>query len=80
MVGGLVAIIPGLPLFNVLLVTQVINGLLLPVLLVSILRLVNNRELMGAHTNGRVYNAASWLTAATVSALSLLFIVTRLFF
>ncbi len=79
-VGGMVAMIPGLPLFRVLLVTQVINGLLLPVLLVSILRLVNNRELMGAHTNGRVYNAASWLTAAAVSALSLLFIATRMFF
>lgn len=78
-VGGLVAILPGLPLFRVLLVTQVINGLLLPVLLISILRLVNNRELMGAHTNGRVYNAASWLTAAVVSALSLLYIATKLF-
>src|ERR687890_105192 len=77
--GALVAMIPGLPLIRVLLVTQVINGLLLPVLLVSILRLVNNRELMGAHTNGRVYNAASWLTAAAVSALSLLFIATKLF-
>jgi NRAMP (natural resistance-associated macrophage protein)-like metal ion transporter len=79
-VGGIVAMIPGLPLFDVLLVTQVINGLLLPVLLVSILRLVNNRELMGAHTNGGVYNAASWLTAAVVSALSLLFIATKIFF
>jgi NRAMP (natural resistance-associated macrophage protein)-like metal ion transporter len=79
-VGGLVAMIPGLPLFDVLLATQVINGLLLPVLLFSILRLVNNRELMGAHTNGRVYNAASWLTAAVVSALSLLFIATKIFF
>jgi NRAMP (natural resistance-associated macrophage protein)-like metal ion transporter len=79
-VGGFVAMIPGLPLFDVLLATQVINGLLLPVLLFSILRLVNNRELMGAHTNGRVYNAASWLTAVVVSALSLLFIVTKIFF
>ncbi|HEX8561195.1 MAG TPA: Nramp family divalent metal transporter [Pyrinomonadaceae bacterium] len=78
-VGGVVAIIPGLPLFDVLLVTQVINGLLLPVLLVSILRLASDRELMGAHANGRVYNAASWLTVLVVSALSLLFIATRLF-
>src|SRR5436309_3667121 len=46
-VGGLVAMVPGLPLISVLLFTQVINGLLLPVLLVSILRLVNKRELMG---------------------------------
>jgi NRAMP (natural resistance-associated macrophage protein)-like metal ion transporter len=78
-VGGLVAMIPGLPLISVLLVTQVINGLLLPVILISILRLVNKTELMGAHANGRVYNAASWLTVTVVSALSLLFIVTRLF-
>src|SRR5207237_496697 len=79
-VGGLVAMLPGLPLISVLLFTQVINGLLLPVLLVSILRLVNKPELMGdAHRNGRVYNVASWLTIAVVSALSLLFIATRLF-
>jgi Mn2+/Fe2+ NRAMP family transporter len=78
-VGGLVAMIPGLPLISVLLVTQVINGLLLPVVLVSVLRLVNKTELMGAHANGPVYNAASWLTVTVVSALSLLFIATRLF-
>jgi NRAMP (natural resistance-associated macrophage protein)-like metal ion transporter len=79
-VGGLVAMIPGLPLFDVLLVTQVINGLLLPVLLVSILRLVNKKELMGdAHRNSRVYNVASWLTVVVVSSLSLLFIATKLF-
>jgi NRAMP (natural resistance-associated macrophage protein)-like metal ion transporter len=78
-VGGVVAMIPRLPLFDVLLFTQVINGLLLPVLLVSILRLANKRELMGAHANSRVYNAASWLTVAVVSALSLLFIATKLF-
>ncbi|MET0647392.1 MAG: Nramp family divalent metal transporter [Pyrinomonadaceae bacterium] len=78
-VGGVVAIIPGLPLFDVLLTAQVINGLLLPVLLVSILRLASDRELMGAHANGRVYNAASWLTVLVVSALSLLFIASRIF-
>ena len=78
-VGGLVAILPGLPLIDVLLVTQVINGLLLPILLVAILRLVNNRDLMGDHTNGKVYNAASWLTVLVVSTLSLLFIATKIF-
>lgn len=78
-VGGLVAMLPGVPLFDVLLITQVINGMLLPVILVSILRLASDRELMGAHANGRVYNAASWLTVLVVSALSLLFIATRLF-
>ena len=78
-VGALVAVIPGLPLFRVLLVTQVINGLLLPVILIAILRLVNDREVMGTYTNGPLYNVAAWLTAAIVSALSLLLIAATLF-
>src|SRR5213078_233760 len=45
--GALIAMMPGLPLIRVLIITQVINGLLLPVILVAVLRLVNNRELMG---------------------------------
>jgi NRAMP (natural resistance-associated macrophage protein)-like metal ion transporter len=78
-VGALVAMVPGLPLFRVLLVTQVINGLLLPVILIAVLRLVNNRELMGAHRNGPVYNVAAWLTTVIVSALSLLLILATVF-
>ena len=74
-VGALIAVIPNLPLIRVLLVTQVINGLLLPVVLFAVLRLVNNRELMGAHVNGKLYNIAAWLTAIIVTALSLAFII-----
>jgi NRAMP (natural resistance-associated macrophage protein)-like metal ion transporter len=74
-VGALIAIIPNLPLIRVLLVTQVINGLLLPVVLFAVLRLVNNRELMGAHVNGTLHNIAAWLTAIVVTALSLAFII-----
>jgi NRAMP (natural resistance-associated macrophage protein)-like metal ion transporter len=77
--GALVAVIPGLPLIRVLLVTQVINGLLLPVILIAILRLVNDREVMGTHTNAPLYNVAAWLTTIIVSALSLLLIVATLF-
>jgi Mn2+/Fe2+ NRAMP family transporter len=77
--GALVAILPGLPLIRVLLVTQVMNGLLLPVLLFAILRLVNDRDLMGTHTNGPIYNIAAWLTAIIVSALSLLLLLTTIF-
>jgi NRAMP (natural resistance-associated macrophage protein)-like metal ion transporter len=77
--GALIATIPGLPLIRVLLVTQVINGVLLPVVLIAILRLVNNREVMGAHVNGPFYNIAAWLTTIIVSALSLLLITVTLF-
>jgi NRAMP (natural resistance-associated macrophage protein)-like metal ion transporter len=78
-VGAAIAIVPNLPLFRVLLVTQVINGLLLPVVLFAVLRLVNNRELMGNYVNGPLYNIAAWLTAIVVTLLSLLFILISLF-
>ena len=78
-VGAAIAIVPNLPLFRVLLVTQVINGLLLPVILFAVLRLVNNRELMGKHVNGPVYNVFAWLTAIVVTAISLLYILITLF-
>jgi len=78
-VGAAIAVIPGLPLIRVLLVTQVINGLLLPIILFAILKLVNDRELMGAHVNGLLYNIGAWLTAVVVTSLSLLLILATLF-
>ena len=78
-VGAAIAVIPGLPLIRVLLVTQVINGLLLPIILFAILKLVNDRELMREHVNGPVCNVGAWLTAIIVTLLSLLFILVTLF-
>jgi len=77
--GALIAILPGLPLIRVLLVTQVINGILLPVILIAVLRLVNNRELMGRHVNGHFYNIVAWTTVVIVSAASILLIVVTIF-
>ena len=71
--------IPNLPLIRVLLVTQVINGLLLPVVLLAVLRLVNDKELMGGKVNGPLYNVAAWLTAVVVTLLSLLYLLVTLF-
>jgi len=78
-VGAAIASVPNLPLIRVLLVTQVINGLLLPVVLFAVLRLVNDREVMGRYVNGPLYNIAAWLTAILVTILSLLFILISLF-
>ena len=78
-VGAAIAVIPNLPLIKVLLVTQVINGLLLPIILFAILRLINNRELMGEHINGRLYNIGAWLTAIIVTLISLLLVLVTLF-
>jgi Mn2+/Fe2+ NRAMP family transporter len=78
-VGAAIAVIPNLPLIRVLLVTQVINGLLLPIILFAILRLVNNRDLMGTHVNGPLYNIGAWATTIIVTALSVLYILVALF-
>lgn len=78
-VGAAIAVIPRLPLIRVLLVTQVINGLLLPIILFAILKLVNDRDLMGARVNGPLYNVGAWLTAVIVTVISLLFILVTLF-
>lgn len=73
--GAAVALLPGLPLIDVLVGVYVLNGLLLPVELFAILRLINNRELMGEHVNGRVYNWIAWGIALVVSVLSFVLIV-----
>jgi NRAMP (natural resistance-associated macrophage protein)-like metal ion transporter len=78
-VGALVAILPGLPLIRVLVITQLINGLLLPVLLVAITRLASDRKLMGVRANGPLYNLIAWLTVIIISVLSLLLIIVPLF-
>jgi len=49
------------------------------VILVAVLKLVNNRELMGPHVNGPFYNVAAWLTTIAVSVLSLLVVLSTLF-
>jgi Mn2+/Fe2+ NRAMP family transporter len=47
--------------------------------LFAVLKLVNNRELMGAHVNGPIYNVAAWLTAIVVTLLSLLYMLMTIF-
>ncbi len=70
------ALIPRGAVVQLLLVVQVVNGVLLPVLLIFIIRLVNNPEVMGRHTNGRAYNAVAWVTVVAVAGLSALMVVT----
>lgn len=72
--GVIVALIPGIPQFKLLLLTQCINGLLLPVLLIAIVRLANNSEIMGEYRNGVVHNIFAYGTTVIISALSLLLI------
>jgi NRAMP (natural resistance-associated macrophage protein)-like metal ion transporter len=73
-IGATVALIPGIPQIRLLLATQTVNGLLLPIILVAIVTLANNEEIMGEHKNGRLFNAFAWLITLSVSSLSLVLI------
>ena len=72
--GAVIALIPGIPQIPLLLVTQCINGLLLPVLLITIVKLASNKEIMGEHANTIGFNVVAWLITAVVSSLSLILI------
>lgn len=74
LIGGIVAMIPGIPQIKLLLFTQCVNGLLLPIILGAVVSLANNREIMGEHKNGLVFNILAWTITLTVSVLSLLLI------
>ncbi|MBV9217444.1 MAG: divalent metal cation transporter, partial [Acidobacteria bacterium] len=72
--GAAVALIPGIPQFRLLLFTQCVNGVLLPVILIAIVILANNSEIMGKYRNRVIHNVFAIGTTVIVSALSLLLI------
>ncbi|MHB8618337.1 MAG: Nramp family divalent metal transporter [Chloroflexota bacterium] len=73
--GALVAMIPGIPVIQLLIITQVLNGVLLPVELVTMLKLVNDREVMGTYVNGPIRNVLTYATTGAISVLSLAMVV-----
>jgi len=69
--GALIVLSPSVPLIPVILVSQNVNGLLLPIVLVFILKLAGDRRIMGEHANGRVSQLIGIGTAIGASALSI---------
>jgi Mn2+/Fe2+ NRAMP family transporter len=68
-VGALVALVPGLDLLRLIVASQNLQGLLLPVVLVFMVLLVNDGRIMGRHRNGRLANVLAWGAVALVIAL-----------
>ena len=70
-IGAIVVLVPGLPLIGVILVSQNLNGILLPIVLIFMLRLVNKPRLMGAHTNPVWLNVLAWSLTGLIILLTL---------
>ena len=69
-------LMPGVPLLKIILTSQVLNGLLLPVILVFMALLIRRRELMGEYVNGPVYDVVTWGTTVVLVGLALAMVVT----
>jgi Mn2+/Fe2+ NRAMP family transporter len=78
LVSAALILIPNVPLLNIMLFSQVINGVLLPFILIYILKLVNNKNLMGNYTNGKVYNLISWITVTVLIGLTIIMVITTI--
>jgi len=75
-VGAAPILLPRAPLVEIMFWSQTLNGLLLPLVILVMLRLINDPTLMGRHTNSVAFNLVAWGTAAVMVALSFLLLMT----
>lgn len=77
-ISALIILIPGAPLIQISVWSQVINGILLPVVLVSMIVLINNKKIMGEYVNKPLQNFIGWSAVIVLTGLSLALIVLPL--
>ncbi len=59
--GAAFVLVPGMPLITLMLLSQTIMGLLLPVVLTCMLKIIRDRDIMGDYVNGDAYNTVAWI-------------------
>ncbi len=75
-IAVIVILIPEAPLVFLMVISSVLNGLLLPFVLIYALSLVNNRKIMGEYVNPKFYNIISWGTIGAITVLAVFFVIT----
>jgi NRAMP (natural resistance-associated macrophage protein)-like metal ion transporter len=78
LLGSVCALIPGLPVIQWLIFVQVLNGVLLPVILVFILRLINDQRVAGSLKNSRLNNILGWGTFAMITTAVIVMLVSQI--
>lgn len=74
-VSSLLVLIPGAPLVLLMILSSVLNGILLPFVLIFALALINNEKIMGEFINSRGYNYISWATVVVLITLTVILLV-----
>jgi Mn2+/Fe2+ NRAMP family transporter len=76
--GASVVLIPGLPLIKIAVLTQVVNGAVLPFVLIFMVLLINKKELMGEFVNRTTFNVIAWATTVIMIGLTVLYVFGQL--
>jgi NRAMP (natural resistance-associated macrophage protein)-like metal ion transporter len=77
--GGGIVLIPKAPLWKILILSQVANGVWLPVVLIFMLLLINRRDLMGQHTNSWGFNIVAWTASIIMIILTVVLVYAAIF-
>jgi len=77
-IAALLILIPNAPLIKISLWSQIINGILLPVVLICMMLLINNKRIMGKYTNKAFNNIIGWSTVVILLALSAMLLILPL--
>ncbi len=75
-IGALIVLMPNAPLISIMWISQVINGVMLPFVLIFMLLLINKTELMAEYTNSRTFNWIAWATVGIMIVMTGIFVVT----
>ena len=78
-IGAGVIMFPNAPLIKIMFLSQTVNGILLPIVLIIMLRLVNTRSIMGEYVNSKRMNIITWITVTILILLTILLLITSLF-
>jgi Mn2+/Fe2+ NRAMP family transporter len=75
-IGALIILIPNAPLIPIMLMSQVVNGVMLPFVLIFMLLLINNKDIMGEYTNSKMFDFIAWATVIIMIVLTVVLVVT----
>jgi NRAMP (natural resistance-associated macrophage protein)-like metal ion transporter len=78
LVSAIIILIPNAPLIAITIWSQIINAMLLPVVLISMITMVNNKKIMGKYTNNLFQNTVGWLTTVILIVLTIMLIISPL--
>ena len=76
-ISAVVVLIPGMSLFGIMMAAQVINGILLPILLIFMVLIAADKQIMGKFANGKIWNGLTWFTIITVIILTIVMFILQ---